>query len=58
MRADWARHGVFVDVYSTSCYPNVTSGGLKTGGAFVQNTQASINIDTGRADLWSGGLLD
>ena len=57
LRTDWARHGVFIDVYSTSYYQNVTSGGLKAGGAFVQNTQASLNIDTGRAGLWSGGLL-
>jgi porin len=57
VRTDWARHGIFIDVYSTSYYQNVTSGGLKTGGAFVQNTQASLNIDTGRAGLWSGGLL-
>jgi len=57
VRTDWVRHGVFIDFYSTSYYQNVTSGGLKTGGAFVQNTQASINIDTGRAGLWSGGLL-
>jgi hypothetical protein len=28
----------FIDVYSTSYYQNVTSGGLKAGGAFVQNT--------------------
>jgi carbohydrate-selective porin OprB len=56
-RTDLARHGVFIDVYSTSYYQNVMSGGLKAGGAFVQNTQASLNIDTGRAGLWSGGLL-
>src|SRR5258705_6331065 len=31
VRTDWARHGVFIDVYSTSYYQNVTSGGLKTG---------------------------
>jgi porin len=57
VRTDWARHGVFIDIYSTSYYQNVTSGGLKSGSAFVQNTQASLNIDTGRAGLWSGGLL-
>jgi hypothetical protein len=33
------------------------SGGLKTGSAFVQNTQFSINLDTGRAGLWPGGLF-
>ena len=57
VRTDWARHGVFLDVYSTSYYQNVMSGGLRTGGAFVQNTQASLNFDTGRLGLWSGGLL-
>jgi hypothetical protein len=56
-RTDLARHGLFFDLYSTSAYQDVTSGGLKTGSAFIQNTQLSINIDTGRAGLWSGGLL-
>jgi len=56
-RTDLARHGLFFDLYSTSAYQNVASGGLKTGSAFIQNTQLSINIDTGRAGLWSGGLF-
>jgi hypothetical protein len=29
---------------------------VKTGGAFIQNTQLSINVGTGRAGLWSGGF--
>ena len=52
-----ARRGFFFDLYSSSAYQNVTAGGLKTGGAFVQNTQLSINVDTGRAGLWPGGLF-
>jgi porin len=52
-----ARHGFFFDLYSISAYQDVTAGGLKTGGAFVQNTQLSISVDTGRAGLWPGGLL-
>src|SRR5215467_7081614 len=56
-RTDLARNGLFFDLYSTSAYQNVASGGLKTGSAFIQNTQLSINIDTGRAGLWSGGLF-
>jgi hypothetical protein len=56
-RTDLARRGVFIDLYSTSAYQDVTSGGLKTGNSFVQNTQLSINLDTARAGLWSGGLL-
>ena len=57
VRTDLARHGLFFDLYSTSAYQDVASGGLKTGRAFIQNTQLSINIDTGRAGFWSGGLF-
>jgi len=57
LRTDLARHGFFFDLYSTSAYQDVASGGLKTGGAFIQNTQLSINVDTGRAGLWSGGVF-
>jgi porin len=56
-RTSLANMGVFLDVYTTSVYQDVTSGGLKTGGSFVQNIQTSLNVDTGRAGLWSGGLL-
>ena len=51
------RRGLFIDLYSTSGYQDVTSGGLKTGTAFLQNTQLSVNLDTGRAGLWPGGLF-
>lgn len=57
MRTDLARQGIFFDVYTTSTYQDVTSGGLQTGGAFWNNTQISLNIDTGRAGLWPGGLI-
>jgi len=56
-RTDLARRGFFFDLYSTSAYQGVTAGGLKTGSAFVQNTELSINVDTGRAGLWPGGLV-
>src|ERR1700752_971279 len=54
LRTDLARHGFFFDLYSTSAYQDLASGGLKTGSAFIQNTQLSINVDTGRAGLWPG----
>lgn len=57
LRTDLARRGFFFDLYSTSGYQDVASGGLKTGSAAVQNTQLSINVDTGRAGLWPGGLF-
>jgi carbohydrate-selective porin OprB len=56
-RTELARKGFFVDLYSTSYYQNIVWGGLETGGAFVQNTQVSVNIDTGRAGRWSNGLI-
>jgi len=57
IRTDLARHGFFFDLYSTSAYQSVASGGLKTGNTSIQDTQLSINVDTGRAGLWSGGVL-
>ena len=57
VRTDLAEHGWFFDAYPTSVYQNVMSGGLKTGDAFVQNVQLSINLDTARAGLWPGGLF-
>jgi porin len=56
-RSDLANRGVFIDLYSTSAYQNVMSGGLKTGNSYLQNTQLSINVDTHRAGLWPGGLF-
>ena len=56
-RSDLARRGVFIDMYATSAYQNVTSGGLKTGSSILQNTQLSISLDTERAGLWRGGLF-
>src|ERR1700724_4181494 len=56
-RTSLAAHGIFVDLYSTSSYQDVASGGLKTGSSFVENIQLSINIDTGRAGLWPGGVF-
>src|SRR6476659_5684566 len=38
-RTTLAKHGIFVDLYSTSAYQDVTSCGLKTGSSFVENVQ-------------------
>ena len=56
-RTDLARNGYFFDVYTTSAYQDLMSGGLDPGDWFVQNTQMSLNIDTGRAGWWDGGLI-
>ena len=56
-RTDLTRRGVFMDLYSTGAYERLISGGLKTGNSYFLNTQLSINLDTGRAGLWPGGLF-
>src|SRR5262249_36259919 len=56
-RTDLTHRGVFIDLYSTTVYERVTSGGLKTGNSYFQNTQLSLNLDTARAGLWPGGLF-
>jgi len=48
LRTDLARHGLFFDLYSTSAYQDVASGGLKTDSAFIQNSQLSSRTATGR----------
>ncbi len=57
VRTNLVRHGFFLDLYSTSAYQGTATGGLKNGSAFIQNAQLSINVDTGRAGLWPGGLV-
>jgi hypothetical protein len=39
IRTMLARHGYFVDLYSTGAYQDVASGGLKAGGSFIQNNK-------------------
>ena len=56
-RTELANNGFFFDVYTTSAYQDLMSGGLDPGDWFVQNTQMSINVDTGRAGWWDGGLI-
>ncbi|WP_028745902.1 carbohydrate porin [Rhizobium mesoamericanum] len=57
LRTKLAQEGLFFDLYTTSAYQDITSGGLEEGSAFVQNAQFDLNIDTGRANLWDGGLI-
>ncbi|WP_346837404.1 carbohydrate porin [Microbulbifer sp. SAOS-129_SWC] len=56
-RTALAEKGVFMDVYTTFAYQSITSGGLDEVDASINNVQISINVDTGRAGLWRGGVL-
>jgi carbohydrate-selective porin OprB len=55
-RTDMVANGFFLDVYTSSAYQSV-SGGLSSEDAFIQNVQISANLDTGRAGLWSNGII-
>src|SRR5260370_36928761 len=38
VRTEMTRRGLFIDLYATSVYQDVTAGGLKAGAACVQNS--------------------
>ena len=57
LRTDLAERGWFFDLYTTGVSQQVTSGGVRTLTAGAANNQLSVNFDTGRAGLWSGGLF-
>jgi porin len=56
-RTKLVRQGLFIDAYSTLADEDISSGGLKTGSHVIINNQLSLNLDTGRANLWAGGIL-
>jgi len=41
-RTDLVHRRIYIHLYSTSTYQNVTSGGLETGRPLTQNTQLSF----------------
>ncbi len=55
-RAKWARSGVFLNFYNTTAYQQI-SGGLTPGDSIINNTQISLDLDTGRLGWWSGGFF-
>jgi len=55
-RTKWARNGVFWNLYNTTAYQQI-SGGLTPGDAIINNTELSLDLDTGRLGWWSGGLF-
>ena len=56
LRTKWAENGVFLSLFNTTAYQNV-SGGLNSGDAYLSNTQLSLDLDTGRLGWWSAGLF-
>jgi len=56
LRTKLSRKGVFLNVYNTTAYQQLT-GGLTPGGAVINNTQISLDLDTGRLGLWPAGMF-
>lgn len=56
-RSEMAKGGVLIDVYSTTDYQSITSGGLSDTDAFTQSTDLEVNLDTGRLGWWPNGLF-
>lgn len=56
-RGDLAAKGFHVDFESAATYQNLGDGGLNEGGEINGSTDLVLQLDTGKADLWPGGLF-
>ena len=57
IRGKLAEKGLHVNFRSVSTYQNLAAGGIKTDDAFVSTQDLLLQFDTGKAELWPGGLL-
>ena len=55
MRNTLVDHGIYIDIGLTQIYQWNVSGGRDIGGRYEGSGDLWINIDTGKAGLWSGG---
>ena len=56
LRTEMACKGVFINLYTTTAYQHIW-GGLNSGDAYLNNTQLSMDLDTGRLGWWGGGMV-
>ena len=64
LTADWggartqaADNGILFEIYSTTLAQGITSGGNNNSSAVTQSLDAYLNIDTGRNEMWPGGVF-
>lgn len=57
IRECWANRGIYFDVYSTTNFQGIFSGGVKKAGIFSQSTDFTLNIDTTQLGLWPGAII-
>jgi porin len=56
-RGEWARRGLHVDPDSVLSYQGVVSGGREEDGGVIGSSSLTLQLDTGKAGLWPGGLF-
>jgi carbohydrate-selective porin OprB len=56
-RDDLAAHGLIFDLALTQVFQGVVSGDRDDDTSYVDSTDVWLGLDTGRAGLWSGGLI-
>ena len=57
VRQGLANHGLQADFKVVTTYQNLFDGGIDSDDGFVSTQNLLIQLDTGKADLWEGGLL-
>ena len=57
VRQDLANNGLQADFKVVTTYQNMFDGGIDRDDGFVSTQDLHIQLDTGKADLWPGGLL-
>ena len=56
-RHNLAENGLHFDLRIVTTYQNLFEGGINEFDSFVSTQDLLIQLDTGKADLWPGGLL-
>lgn len=57
VRQNLAENGFQADLKVVTTYQNMFDGGIDRDDGFVSTQDLHIQLDTGKADLWAGGLL-
>ena len=57
VRQDLANNGLQADFKVVTTYQNMFDGGIDRDDGFVSTQDLRIQLDTGKADLWAGGLI-
>ena len=57
VRQNLAENGLQADFKVVTTYQNMFDGGIDRDDGFVSTQELRLQLDTGKADLWEGGLI-